>query len=141
MSKESRATSVAVGMFVVSGLALTTGNVSCCPDGSLPPCTQDGETPVVLVDELFNDTPILRNFNPSAAGTLITATVEGDVTGSRIPVTITDVGTGNVVANEASPTTNRTTVTFLSTSSGVHLLRANQTAVGSSVYRVYITEQ
>ena len=142
MPRESRVASVAVALFVAASLPLTLGTAGCCPDGSFPPCTpQDGGTTVVLVDEIFNDTPINRNFNPSAAGMLITATVQGDVTGSRIPVTITDVGTGNVVAAQLLPTTNTTTVTFTSTSNGAHLLYATQTGTGSTAYTVLITEQ
>lgn len=143
MSRKSTRASVLVSSLIAGSLGLTLGSAGCCPDGTLPPCDQDPVNggPTVLVDEVFNDTPINRNFNPSAAGKLITVRVSGDVTGSRLRVTVTDVGTGNIVATELSPTTNSTTATFTSTSNGIHWLYANQNGAGANSYMVYITEQ
>ena len=146
MSRKSTRASVLVSSLVACSLGLTLGSAGCCPDGTLPPCDETpvpgGPTVVVLVDEVFNDTPINRNFNPSAAGKLITVRVSGDVTGSRLPVAVTDVGTGNNVAAELLPTTNSTTVTFTSTSNGIHWLNVpTNNGTGSNSYTVYITEQ
>lgn len=112
----------------------------CCPDGTFPPCTTDNAT--VLVNETFrvDDLPLVRNFNPSAAGKTITATVSGDVSNTRLTVSIVDVGAASTVAIDLAPTTSTTTVNFTSTNSGVHVLTAVETSGPSGAYTIVITE-
>lgn len=112
----------------------------CCPDGTFPPCTTGSAT--VLVNETFrvDDLPLVRNFNPSAAGKVITATVSGDVSSTRLQVSIIDLGTANTVAIDLAPTTSTTSVNFTSTNNGVHVLTAVETSGPSGAYTMVITE-
>jgi hypothetical protein len=114
--------------------------MACCPDGTLPPCTTG---PTILVSETFDDDdlPYSRNFNPSAAGRTITATVTSDDVGSRLTAVITDFGTGNIVAIELLPTSNSTTVSFVSTNNGAHVLQVAEIGTMGRNYTVLITEQ
>ncbi len=93
-----------------------------------------------LVSENYSFVPPLRNFNPSAAGRLITATLSGSATGSRPTVIITDA-TGSVVAQQLAPTTNSTTVTFTSTNNGVHALLSGDIGTGAATYTLLVTER
>lgn len=141
MAGTTKSRLLSVAAFLTVGISLMLGNAGCCPDGTFPPCTVVNG-PTTLVNETFFFTPINRNFNPSAAGKTINVTVSGDVTASRITVAVTDLATANVVAGELLPTTNSTTVSFVSTNNGAHAVSALDIGTSpSSVYTVLVTEQ
>lgn len=140
MSSTFKSRLVLVSTFMAVATPLMLGIGGCCPDGTFPPCTVVN-APTNLVNETFFFTPIARNFNPSAAGKTITVRVSGDVTASRITVVVTDLATANVVAGELLPTTNSTTVSFVSTNNGAHAVAAVEIGLSpSSVYTVLVTE-
>jgi len=142
MLSKNKSRHVAVALPAGLCLVLALGNIACCPDGTFPPCQVDGGNgAVTLVNESFAFVPPVRNFNPTAAGRLITATVSGNATGSRIVVIITDLATGSVVAQQVLPTTSSTTVTFVSTNNGVHAVTSTEVGVGAATYTVLVTEQ
>ncbi len=131
-----------VGLALPAGLCLMLLMGSSCPFLTPPPPPPPPPPgPTTLVSESFGFVPPIRNFNPSAAGRTITATVSGNATGSRITVIVTDLATANVVAAEVIPTTNSTTVTFTSTNNGVHAVTSTEVGVGSATYTILITEQ
>jgi hypothetical protein len=144
MASKDRARYVLASLAAVVCLALMMGAncIPVVPDDGNGGTDGNGTTgPTTLVSETFSFVPPDRNFNPSAAGQTITATVSGNATGSRIQVIITDFATGNVVAQELLPTTNSTTVPFVSTNNGVHVLASNEIGTGSATYTVNVTEQ
>jgi hypothetical protein len=144
MASKDRARYVLASLAAVVCLALMLGAncIPVVPDDGNGGTDGNGTTgPTTLVSETFSDVPPDRNFNPSAAGQTITATVSGDATGSRIQVVIRDLATMNVVAQQILPTSNTTTVTFVSTNNGVHVLQSNEIGTGSSTYSVSVTEQ
>lgn len=91
---------------------------------------------------LFNGSqvaPTTITFNPTAAGKLITATVSGNVTGSRPRVQVLD-NNNVVVANELFPTTSTTTVSFTSTTTGTHRLVFFEIGTPSSLYTITVDQ-
>jgi hypothetical protein len=92
------------------------------------------------VSETFTTNAFDRNFNPSAAGRTINITVSSDITASRITAFVTDLATANVVAIELLPTTNTTTLSFVSTNNGVHVLSVNDVTNSANVITVLVTE-
>ena len=85
-----------------------------------------------------NTNPV--TFNPTAAGKSITATVTGDVSGSRPRVQIRD-NLNAVVADQPIPTSSTTTVSFTSTTTGQHVLRIVETGTAATTYTILVTEQ
>ncbi|HUU96366.1 MAG TPA: hypothetical protein VM487_11550 [Phycisphaerae bacterium] len=129
-----------VGLALPAGLCLILLMGTSCP-GLTPPPPPPPPPPTTLVNESFGFVPPIRNFNPSAAGRTITATVSGNATGSRITVLVTDLATGSVVAAQLLPTTNTTTVTFTSTNNGAHAVTSAEVGAGSATYTILVTEQ
>jgi hypothetical protein len=134
-------------LFAALCIPLSWAGAGCCPDGTFPPCTNDGPTQTILVDETLStaaanfEWPILRPFNPTAAGRVVTATVTGDITASRPRVQIFDP-VNVLVANSPVPgTSNSVTVSFTSTNNGLHLLNVSETGTVANVYTVLVTEQ
>ena len=123
--------------FAAASLIPLIAGGGCTPDGTLPP-SGDGAT--TLVDETFASNPPNTSFSPTAAGRTITVTVSGDATASRIAVVITHRSTGDIVARQDQPTTNSTTVTFVSTNNDVHDVNTLETGMGSNTYTLLVTE-
>ena len=143
MSGKNRS-NLGVGLlFAAMCIPLALAGAGCCPDGTFPPCTTNGgTTPTTLVNETLSPPfPILRNFNPSAAGRTITATVTGDLTASRPWVRIFDPVSALVANSPVPGTSNSVTVSFVSTNNGVHLLNVTDTGTPAGSYTVLITEQ
>lgn len=133
-----------VGLALPAGLCLMLLMGSTCPFyfwGPPPPPPPPPPGPTTLVTENFAFGLAPRNFNPSAAGRTVTVTVSGNATGSRINVVVTDLATANVVAIDVIPTTNSTTVTFVSTNNGVHVVASTEVGAGSATYTILVTEQ
>ena|GEM_PF-5076660 len=103
--------------------------------GTAPPVTG----PTTLLSQTFAAPPAI-DFSPSAAGKVVTVRVTADTTGSRMTLQVTELGTGNVVAFYANPTTNGSESTFQSNSNGVHTLVVTETGIGANLYTVIITE-
>ena len=144
MASKNKSRFIAVALPAGLCLVLALGSIAGCPlflnqggGGGGGGVVQ----PTTLVSESFGFIPPVRNFNPSAAGRTITATVSGNATGSRITVLVTDLATANVVAAELIPTTNTTTVTFTSTNNGVHAVTSAEVGAGSATYTILVTEQ
>ncbi|GMU24436.1 MAG: hypothetical protein AMXMBFR13_45100 [Phycisphaerae bacterium] len=82
----------------------------------------------------------LFTFNPTSAGKLVTASVSGNATGSRLRVQVLD-NNNNVVAQEFFPTTSTTTVSFTSTTTGQHRMFINEAGAPSSLYEIVAIQQ
>lgn len=115
---------------------------SCFPPANNNNNNDDGGAGQPQPTVLFNGTqvaPTTITFNPTAAGKLITATVSGNVTGSRPRVQVLD-NNNVVVANELFPTTSTTTVSFTSTTTGTHRLVFFEIGVPSSLYTITVDQ-
>ena len=124
--------------FIAASLVLLMSGSGCYLDGTLLPSTSDGET--TLVNETFALNPPNTSFHPTAAGKTVSVTVSGDDTGSRVAVVVTDPPTGSLIARQDQPTTNSTTVTFVSTNSGAHDVSTLEAGMGSNTYTLLVTE-
>lgn len=79
-------------------------------------------------------------FTPTAAGKLVTVTISGNATGSRPAIQILDPNF-NTVAFEPFPTTNTTTVQFVTTTTGPHQIFAQEVGQPSSLYTISAVQQ
>ncbi len=84
--------------------------------------------------------PTVLDFNPVEAGKIVTMSVEGNATGSRVDARIVD-NLGNLVAQEMLPTTAQTTVSFTSTTTGSHRIFLRERGAPSSLYEVLVVQQ
>jgi hypothetical protein len=131
MSLKNRPKYRMVALFVALCVPLTLG-ATCTQTTTTTP------TATTLVNETFLNPPA-QTFNPSVAGKTITCTVTGNVTASRIQVTVQDM-LGAIVGQNLTPTSNTTTVSFQSTSNGLHVLTSVETGTASSSYTLQVTE-
>lgn len=106
-----------------------------------------GATPVTLLTASLNRinnaaAPVAStvNFNPVAAGKVVTMSIASNATGSRIAVTIID-NLGNVVAQQQFPVTQETTVNFVSTTTGSHQVLLTERGAPGSLYSVRVVQQ
>jgi len=104
--------------------------------------TNGGTTTTTLLSQTVTALPVAGfYFTPTAAGKTITATVTGDVNTSRPAVEIYDP-VANLMAQELSPTTSSTVVSFTSTSTGQHTMVVTETSLRpANTYTVLVTEQ
>jgi len=131
MSSKKRPNYGTFALFVALCVPLTLG-ATCTQTTTTTP------TATTLVNETFNAPPA-QTFNPSAAGKTITCTVTGNVTASRIQVTVQDI-LGVIVGQNLTPMSNTTSVSFTSTSNGLHVLTSVETGAASSSYTLQVTE-
>ena len=122
---------IVVSLLVCCGLPMMFG-LNCLRP--IPPAE-----PVTLVDETFATSPITKSFPVSAANKVVTCTVTGNVTSTRITVAVFDPSSV-LVANDNAPTSSSTTVSYVSTTAGTFNLQGVDAGT-STLYTVLITEQ
>jgi len=120
-----------------------------CPDVGNVRFTSDVPTPTpgvgVLADEtmpasMLVDQPFV--FNPTVPGSVVTATVTGDVVGSRPVVEVFDpFGVNTTPVPGVIPSANTSSVSFVPFTTGPFVLNTREVGIPSSNFRVLITER
>jgi hypothetical protein len=127
-----------IGILLVPFTAFLLGS-ACAP--TTPPADGGGgggTQPTTLLTTTKNNlNPV--TFNPGSAGKVITASVTGDVSGSRVRVVVRD-NLNAIVAEEQNPVTNNTTVSFTSTTTGQHVMQMTQVGTAAPTYTILVTE-
>ena len=144
MLKKSKSRQVVLTLFVAACLPVALADTGCCPDGTLPPCTTNGNgTPTQLLNMSSPWAPFQGNFTPSAAGRTITVTVAATGnTASRPIFDVVDALTLNpVVIDTLIPGSSSTqSTTFQSTGTSVLVVRVAEAVAAATQYTLTVTE-
>lgn len=82
----------------------------------------------------------IQTFAPVSANKLVTVQLAGNLTGSRVTIVVLD-SSGNLVAAEDLPLTNRSTLVFSPTTTGEHFILLQELAEISTVYDLTVSQQ